>query len=68
MTREKDKLRRIVKHAALEANTTVSKWLDLHGIGRTTYYRNDMPDLLTVYKVCDSAGVKVSDFFKEVRE
>ena len=68
MTREKDMLRRVVKRAALEANTTVAKWLDLHSIGRTTYYRNDMPDLVTVYRVCDGAGMKVSDFFKAVRE
>ena len=53
--------------AAKREGHSLNRWLDLVGVSRNAVYSSlGLPTMRTVYSICDRAGVKVSDFFKEL--
>lgn len=63
-SRERAALRRIIMAEAARCGMPVGKWLQAHGMDRKTVSKAGRPSLDTVYRVCDAAGVKVSDYFR----
>lgn len=63
MTEERRELHRIAKKAACEAGLPLHVWLQLNGLPHNATRHEGLPNLCTVYGICDAAGVKVSDYF-----
>ena len=71
MTKEREALHRLAKAAANRAGMTVEGWCKAHQVS----YGNLLPRdkdakwqirLGTIYKVCEAAGVKPSQFFAAI--
>lgn len=62
----KDALKELAAKAAVSAGIPLSWWLEIHAIPRTTIYSSRTPNLGTLFKVCEAAGIKPSDFLREV--
>ena len=63
MTAERRELHRIAVKAACEANLSLNVWLQIHGLPHNATRHEGLPALGTVYRICDAAGVKVSEYF-----
>lgn len=63
-SRERAAVRRIAMVEASRYGMPVGKWLQANGLDRKTISRAGRPTLDVVYRVCDAAGIKVSDFFR----
>ena len=52
--------------AACREGVSVNRWCEMHGIPHSALYHQTMPTVGTIYAVCDAAGIKASDHFKEM--
>lgn len=62
----KKALKELAAKAAIAEGVPLLWWLEAHFIPRTTIYSDRTPNLGTLFKVCEAAGVKPSDFLREV--
>ena len=66
---EQRALHGLAVEAAAAQGVSLAEWLEGHGISRKAVYgqaRSNHPSLGTIYRVCDAAGVKVSEFFERL--
>ena len=63
--RERMLLWGLAKDTAEQDGVPFCKWCDLKGISTQTFHNHAcMPNLDTIYRVCDAVGIRPSDFFR----